>query len=638
MAIRAIRANIGRDGLISLALALGALALYVATLLPGIGSGDTAEFQRVVPTLGVAHPTGYPLYTMLGWLWSRLPLGGTPAWRMNLFSAFAAALAVGALFLAARALGQARMVAAAAALTLAVSSTFWSQASIAEVYALAALIQALLILALLRWRQGQWPLWVAGLLLGLGLAHHRTIILIIPGALLFLLLSHREHREHRDEGILAQPSAQSVFSVAKKELVAALVATLAGCLLYAYLPLRAPQWIDSPQAFAQYVAGASALSVWLTPDQPWRVAGEHVRELAQRLIWPQFFPLGALLALLGGLRIWWRDRAAAALLTSSYALVLLFCTLFFVQDVDVFMISAHLIAALLLGEGVMLIVDQTKDERRTTNVANRWSFVLRPSSFVGLALLLLPALLLLRNLAPIRAANTGANEAIARSTLAQPLPANALLIVDWEAVEGLRYLQTIEGLRPDLEIRPLNADVARADAEAALAAGRAVYLLRPQPELGLAQSPAGRLWRVSTAPIALHADTPTDQRWQDGILLRGFSLPRGPYQPGDSVPVTLDWQAQAAPAQRYTLFVHIVGDDGIVRGQQDREPAHAPTDQWQPNQHLLDVYGPALSLETPPGRYHIVIGWYSYPSLARLPRADAPADTSTLGEIEVVAR
>src|SRR6476659_2694722 len=141
---RTIRALIQHDAALCLALALGALALYTATLLPGVGSGDTAEFQRVAPTLGVAHPTGYPLYTIMGWLWSQLPLGGTPAWRMNLFSAFAAALAVGTLFLAAHALGQSRLVAAAVALTLAVSSTFWSQATIAEVYALAALIQALL--------------------------------------------------------------------------------------------------------------------------------------------------------------------------------------------------------------------------------------------------------------------------------------------------------------------------------------------------------------------------------------------------------------------------------------------------------------------------------------------------------------
>ena len=307
---KAIRALTSRDDLLCLALALGALALYVATLLPGIGSGDTAEFQRVAPTLGVPHPTGYPLYTMLGWLWSRLPLGGTPAWRMNLFSASMAALAVGVLFLAARALGQARVVAAAVALTLAVSFTFWSQATIAEVYALAALIQALLILALLRWRRGRnpdvgrgWPLWVAGLLLGLGLAHHRTIILMIPGAVLFLGLAARDLRLIAKQ----QPQASSF----KSQIARATLAALAGCLLYVYLPLRAPQWIDSPQAFVQYVAGSSALSVWLTPEQPWRIAGEHVRELAQRFIWPQFFPLGALLALLGCIRLWWRDGSAA---------------------------------------------------------------------------------------------------------------------------------------------------------------------------------------------------------------------------------------------------------------------------------------------------------------------------------------
>src|SRR5215213_916349 len=221
---RAIRAILHRDTVICLALALSALVLYTVTLLPGIGSGDTAEFQRVAPTLGVAHPTGYPLYTMLGWLWSQLPLGGTPAWRMNLFSATTAALAVGALFLVARALGQARVIAAAAALALAVSSTFWSQATIAEVYSLAALIQALLILALLRWRQGHWPLWVAGLLLGFGLAHHRTIILMIPGALVFWALAAKGWR-------LVTTQHLPVSSLQSQASRAALAA-LAGCLLY----------------------------------------------------------------------------------------------------------------------------------------------------------------------------------------------------------------------------------------------------------------------------------------------------------------------------------------------------------------------------------------------------------------------
>jgi hypothetical protein len=367
------------------------------------------------------------------------------------------------------------------------------------------------------------------------------------------------------------------------------------------------------------------------------VAWEHFQELALRFIWPQFFPVGALLAALGAVHLWRRDRAAAVLLSTGYLLVVLFCTLFFVQDVEVFLISAHLIAALLLGEGAMLLAGVGKWMGGRNSLASLSHRPIAPS-LVGLALLLLPALLINRNMGPVRAANSPASEAVARSILAQPLPQGALLIVDWEAVEGLRYLQAIEGQRPDIEVRPLNADVVRQDAAAALAAGRAAYLLRPQPNLGLAQAPEGRLWRVSTAPIQLHAAISVDLSWRDGITLKGYSLPRGPYQPGEIVPLTLDWLARAVPKQRYTMFVHLVGADGRVWGQHDREPALAPTDRWRPGQHLVDVYGPTLSPETPPGRYDVIIGWYAYPSLARVPLEAGGADSYKLGEIEVVGQ
>ena len=87
------------------------LIVYCLTLLPGIGYGDTAEFQWVAPTLGLAHITGYPLYTLLGWVWTHLPLGGSAAWRMNLLSALLGALALGTLYGAGRRLGQRRLVA-----------------------------------------------------------------------------------------------------------------------------------------------------------------------------------------------------------------------------------------------------------------------------------------------------------------------------------------------------------------------------------------------------------------------------------------------------------------------------------------------------------------------------------------------
>ena len=51
-----------------------AAALYTRTLLPDVGTWDTAEFQAIGPVLGIAHPTGYPTYTMLAWLaWTLTP-------------------------------------------------------------------------------------------------------------------------------------------------------------------------------------------------------------------------------------------------------------------------------------------------------------------------------------------------------------------------------------------------------------------------------------------------------------------------------------------------------------------------------------------------------------------------------------
>src|SRR5262245_40815870 len=65
------------------------LVLYAATAAPSLVTlfDDSLEFQLVLPTFAIAHPTGYPLYTMLGGLWSRLILpAGNWAWRANTFS------------------------------------------------------------------------------------------------------------------------------------------------------------------------------------------------------------------------------------------------------------------------------------------------------------------------------------------------------------------------------------------------------------------------------------------------------------------------------------------------------------------------------------------------------------------------
>src|SRR5713101_5547691 len=105
---------------------LGALALYVRTLAPSVAElfDDSLEFQLVGFKLAIAHPTGYPLYTLLLKLASFLPFGDV-AYRANLLSAICAAVAVALVYLSVLRLTDAVLPSLVAAAALATSPVFW---------------------------------------------------------------------------------------------------------------------------------------------------------------------------------------------------------------------------------------------------------------------------------------------------------------------------------------------------------------------------------------------------------------------------------------------------------------------------------------------------------------------------------
>src|SRR5829696_19628 len=136
---------------ISVLLGAGGLALYVRTLAPALLLGDGAEFQTLAATLGMAHPTGYPIYLLLGKLFTWLPIGSV-AYRVNLLSACAAALALALLYLLGRRLGSRASAALVGPLALAVCNLFWWHAVMAEVYTLGTVFLAGMLLLLYTWR------------------------------------------------------------------------------------------------------------------------------------------------------------------------------------------------------------------------------------------------------------------------------------------------------------------------------------------------------------------------------------------------------------------------------------------------------------------------------------------------------
>ncbi|MGI9251170.1 MAG: glycosyltransferase family 117 protein [Pseudohongiellaceae bacterium] len=165
--------------------------VYALTAARTVTLEDDGLFIMASMDAGVAHPPGYPLYALLGHLFSYLPLD-SPALRIHLLSGLLGALACGVLFVIGRLTGLSRWFALATALAYGASEHFWSQAVIAEVYTLNALLCFGVLLFCLRALQDnanvQRELVCAAVCFGLGLANHWPLMSLAFPAFGILLL------------------------------------------------------------------------------------------------------------------------------------------------------------------------------------------------------------------------------------------------------------------------------------------------------------------------------------------------------------------------------------------------------------------------------------------------------------------
>jgi hypothetical protein len=200
-----------------------AFAFYTATLLPGVAYWDTGEMQTVPYVLGIAHPTGFPLFVLGGWFFAHaLPLG-TPAWRLSLFSALASAGAAGCLAALVVDLSGSWCAGVCAAVVFALGEVAWTRGVRAEVHDLALFFVAFAVTVAgraARPSQARFTgaLAAAGLACGLGIATHPVAALALPGVVL-----------------IAWPAIRRATARGR---VAAAALVLAPLALYAYLPLR----------------------------------------------------------------------------------------------------------------------------------------------------------------------------------------------------------------------------------------------------------------------------------------------------------------------------------------------------------------------------------------------------------------
>jgi hypothetical protein len=111
----------------------------------------------------------------------------------------------------------------------------------------------------------------------------------------------------------------------------------------------------------------------------------------------------------------------------------------------------------------------------------------------------------------------------------------------------------------------------------------------------------------------------------EAIRLTGYTLApfagRSDYQPGDIVPVSLEWEVAQSPAADYTVGVYLLDVAGALHVQQDIAPVDGfyPTSTWRPGKSVIDHHGLLLPDNLPAGEYRLAVALYDWHTGARLP-------------------
>lgn len=155
--------------------------IYIHNLSRGVYGGDTGDFIAASIVMGVAHPPGYPLFTFIGFLLTRIDIF-TPAFMVGLVSAISSSLSVAVFYLISLRLTKSKFISVISSLILAFNFLFWFYAEIAEVFSLNVLFSLILILLALLFSEKKKKeiFFLLTFFAGLSLTNHHTIVLIFP--------------------------------------------------------------------------------------------------------------------------------------------------------------------------------------------------------------------------------------------------------------------------------------------------------------------------------------------------------------------------------------------------------------------------------------------------------------------------
>jgi hypothetical protein len=473
--------------------AVVAFVVYSFTLAPGVDFIDAGELATDCWVLGICHPTGYPLFTIVGWVFSHLPIASSVILRMNIMAAFFTATGAGMVVLLANevfrywmparqrpvktnsaktgqgtkstkatrgtaakqenrrvkdnpiaitpgiAIGDSdkdgtipTLAAFATGLAAAFSSTWWSQSTSIEVYPLHLFMVPMVLtffLRMLRKEEG-FTLGRDGKLFALSLA-----------------LSFANHMTT----VLIAPACLYMFfarygfsQISWKRILRLAPFFIGGLLLYLYLPIRSAlypimDWGHPANfgAFLRHVTGGQ-YKIWMFTG-----AGAAAKQWAY--FWhrvPIEFTIVGAFAAIVGIYVMFMSGSVKRTHVLIFTLLLFFGCLFYsinydIHDIDSYFLLAYLAVALWIGAGLLTLVNLAKQEKK------EWLII-------GAALVLAGVEISV-NYADVDESGNHFVDDYTTNMLTN-LPLNAIIFsTQWDFwVSGAFYYQLVEKVRPDV--------------------------------------------------------------------------------------------------------------------------------------------------------------------------------------------
>ncbi len=663
-----------RNHWVSGLLLAGFLALYTFTLSPDFLPADSGEFQAVVPLLGVAHPPGFSLYILLGKLFITLIPFGSPAYRLNLFSAFTSALTLVVVNLAvARLTRSSRLPGLLASFTLGLSTTFWSQATTANIRSLMALLTALLVYAFINYRLTPTLNRLAFFFFTLSLAvvHHLSLAFIAIILLLALpFISPISFAWATPFGRVAPTSLISFISlhplipnphppnsppslISPISLLKLFLAALLPLLILLYLPIRgalgaylAPPGLDTLPGFLQHALGLGFGGDFFYFAQFSALPDRLV--ILFNIFEFQFNTVVLIFLALGLLLFFRQDWKPALALTLAFAVHAFIAITYRAPQTVEYLLPAYVILAIVSAAGLQ----QLTTFANTAIIPSRYRVITHYALRITLyaSLFIASLFIAFRNYPAYRALAFDTSTRDYAADALQAAPPNALILSAWHYATPMWYLQQIEGRRLDVTVDyvfPQGTSLAQnwVDRLNTNIPNRPTLVTNfyPQEYAGTPYRfvPLGPLWQAVAGPLTelpsglSPLNEPHAQDWT--VVGANMLANGGEITSGQTLTAVVAWQAPARPTD-INFFVQLLGPDGMLYGQMD---VSHPAAKIAPNEILVDKYVLTPNVGLPPSpltsTYRLVTGAYlpdgsrlapdftELATLTLLPRPTAPA-------------